>query len=78
MRRTALSCVLHRSLEQRSPEAQAASLGNDIKLLEVGVERARVSDGRKRSWANPPGSSPAKRIVTSPLSMRGPARSAIT
>jgi hypothetical protein len=37
-----VSRVLHRRLQERAPETVAASLGNDVELLEVGVERARV------------------------------------
>ena len=47
VRRAALSCVLHRRLEQRSPEAVAAALRDDVELLEVGVERSGVQRGTK-------------------------------
>src|SRR5215216_2743705 len=47
VRRAALSCVLHRRLEQRSPEAVAAALRDDVELLEVGIERSGVERGTK-------------------------------
>jgi hypothetical protein len=58
----------------------AAALRDDVELLEVGVERAGVErwSEAKRSEAKPSGPSPAKRTVTSPLSIKGAARSAIT
>jgi hypothetical protein len=41
----ALSSVVHRGLEQRPPESVTAALGDDVELLEVGIERSRVEQG---------------------------------
>jgi hypothetical protein len=70
--------MLHRRLEERTTDALAAAPGADRELFEVGIERARIERGRKRSSANPSGPSPPNRTTTSPLSIRGAARSAIT
>ena len=49
----ALSRMFHRSLEQRSPKAVTAALGDDVELLEVGVERSRVERGTEAKLGEP-------------------------
>ena len=45
--------MFHRGLEQRPPKAMTAALGDDIELLEVGIERSRVERGTEAKLGEP-------------------------
>ena len=45
--------MLHRRLEKRTAEAAAAPLGEDVELLEVGVERTRVEGAAEAELGEP-------------------------
>jgi hypothetical protein len=70
--------MLHRGLEQGSPQPLTSALRYDVELLEISVERARVEGRPKAKLGDPSGPSPANSTVTSPFSISGAARSAIT
>ncbi len=48
--------MVHGRFEQRSPETATAALGDDVELLEVGVERAREERGTQSELGESVGS----------------------